>query len=90
MDAFHERLIVRAATIDELLSNDFEALPGQKADADVAVLPGRGAQSAGLLRVGVESSVGLVGDDGREVDGVELLGVRLADAGLDVRLATTL
>ena len=36
MDAFHERLIVRAATIDELLSNDFEALPGQKADADVA------------------------------------------------------
>ncbi len=36
MDAFHERLIVRAATIDELLSNDFEVLPGQKADADVA------------------------------------------------------
>src|SRR6478736_10520761 len=36
MDAFHERLIVRAATIDEVLSNDFEALPGQKADADVA------------------------------------------------------
>jgi type 2 lantibiotic biosynthesis protein LanM len=36
MDAFHERLIVRTATIDELLSDDFEALPGQKADADVA------------------------------------------------------
>ena len=36
MDAFHERLIVRAATIDELLSDDFEALPGQKADADIA------------------------------------------------------
>ena len=36
MDAFHERLIVRAATIDELLSDDFEALQGQKADADVA------------------------------------------------------
>jgi type 2 lantibiotic biosynthesis protein LanM len=36
MDAFHERLIVRAATIDELLSDDFEALPGQKVDADVA------------------------------------------------------
>ncbi|MGA7580109.1 MAG: type 2 lanthipeptide synthetase LanM family protein [Pseudolabrys sp.] len=36
MDAFYERLIVRAATIDELLSNDFEALPGQKADADLA------------------------------------------------------
>ena len=36
MDAFHERLIVRAATIDELLSDDFEVLPGQKADADIA------------------------------------------------------
>jgi type 2 lantibiotic biosynthesis protein LanM len=36
MDAFYERLIVRAATIDELLSDDFEALPGQKVDADVA------------------------------------------------------
>jgi type 2 lantibiotic biosynthesis protein LanM len=36
MDAFHKRLIVRAATIDELLSDDFEPLPGQKADADLA------------------------------------------------------
>src|SRR5215475_444393 len=36
MDAFYERLIVRAATIDELLSDDFEALPGQKGDADLA------------------------------------------------------
>ncbi len=36
MDAFYERLIVRAATIDELLSEDFEALPGQKGDADLA------------------------------------------------------
>jgi type 2 lantibiotic biosynthesis protein LanM len=36
MDAFYERLIVRAATIDELLSDDFEPLPGQKADADLA------------------------------------------------------
>src|ERR1700719_3669761 len=36
MDAFHERLLVRAATIDELLSDDFETLPGQKGDADVA------------------------------------------------------
>jgi len=36
MDAFHERLIIRAATIDELLSDDFEALPGQKGDADLA------------------------------------------------------
>ena len=36
MDSFYERLIVRAATIDELLSDEFEALPGQKADADVA------------------------------------------------------
>src|SRR5664279_6348599 len=36
MDAFYERLIVRAATIDELLSDDFESLPGQKGDADLA------------------------------------------------------
>lgn len=36
MDAFYERLIVRAATVDELLSDDFEALPGQKGDADLA------------------------------------------------------
>ena len=36
MDAFYERLIVRAATIDEILSDDFETLPGQKGDADLA------------------------------------------------------
>ena len=36
MDVFYERLIVRAATIDELLSDDFEPLPGQKGDADLA------------------------------------------------------
>lgn len=36
MDDFIERLIVRASTIDELLSDDFEALPGQKGDADLA------------------------------------------------------
>jgi hypothetical protein len=36
MDIFLEQLIVRAATIDELLSGDFEALPGQKGDADLA------------------------------------------------------
>src|SRR5215471_7975152 len=36
MDAFYERLIVRAATIDERLSDDFEVLPGQKGDADLA------------------------------------------------------
>jgi len=36
MDAFHECLAVRAATIDELLSDEFEALPGQKDDADLA------------------------------------------------------
>ncbi len=35
-DAFYERLTVRAATIDELLSDDFEPLPGQKEDADRA------------------------------------------------------
>ncbi|HXX08162.1 MAG TPA: type 2 lanthipeptide synthetase LanM family protein [Pseudolabrys sp.] len=36
MDAFHERLIVRAATIDELLSDDFEPAPGDKGDPDLA------------------------------------------------------
>ena len=36
MDAFYERLLVRAATIDEVLSDDFEALPGQKGDVDLA------------------------------------------------------
>ncbi len=34
MSDFFERLIVRAATIDELLSDDFETLPGQKSDTD--------------------------------------------------------
>ncbi len=36
MDAFYERLSARAATIDELLSEDFEPLPGQNAAADMA------------------------------------------------------
>lgn len=36
LDVFFERLIVRAATIDEILSDAFEALPGQKDDADLA------------------------------------------------------
>jgi class II lanthipeptide synthase len=36
MDSFYDRLITRAATIDELLSDDFETLPGQKGDADAA------------------------------------------------------
>ncbi len=36
MDAFYERLAVRAATVDEVLSDDFEPLPGQKGDADLA------------------------------------------------------
>ena len=29
MDSFYDRLITRAATIDELLSDDFEAIPGE-------------------------------------------------------------
>ena len=36
MDAFYQRLVVGAATIDELLSDDFEPLPGQQGDADLA------------------------------------------------------
>ena len=36
MDAFYERLLVRAATFDELLSDDFEPLPGEKTEAGLA------------------------------------------------------
>ncbi len=36
MDSRYDRLILRAATIDEVLSDDFETLPGQKGDADLA------------------------------------------------------
>jgi type 2 lantibiotic biosynthesis protein LanM len=36
MDVFYERLLARSATIDELLSDDVEVLPGQKRDADLA------------------------------------------------------
>ena len=36
MDGFYERLIIRAATIDELLSGEFETVPGQKGGADLA------------------------------------------------------
>ena len=36
MDGFFDRLIARAATLDELLSDGFEPLPGQKGDADLA------------------------------------------------------
>ena len=36
MEAFYERLIACAATIDELLSEDCEPLPGRKDDADHA------------------------------------------------------
>jgi len=35
MDAFYERLVSRAATIDELLSSDFEPLPGHEGEAGV-------------------------------------------------------
>jgi type 2 lantibiotic biosynthesis protein LanM len=36
MDEFFERLALRAATIDELLTDAFEVLPGQKADTNLA------------------------------------------------------
>jgi len=36
MDAFYERLLVRAATFDELLSDDFEPLPCQKTETNIA------------------------------------------------------
>src|SRR3974390_1624675 len=37
MNPFYERLVIRASTIDELLSDHFEVLPGQKGDIDLAV-----------------------------------------------------
>jgi type 2 lantibiotic biosynthesis protein LanM len=36
MDVFFDQFAIRAATIDELLSGAFEAVPGQKLDADLA------------------------------------------------------
>ena len=36
MDPFHKRLIERAATFDERLSDMFEPLPGEKDDAEIA------------------------------------------------------
>src|SRR5262245_53094401 len=36
MDAGHDRLLARAVTIDELLSDAYRPLPGQKRDADLA------------------------------------------------------
>ena len=36
MDPFYERLLARTFTIDELLSDDFEKMPGEKRDADLA------------------------------------------------------
>jgi type 2 lantibiotic biosynthesis protein LanM len=36
VDLFFDRLAMRAATIDELLSGEFETLPGQQGDADPA------------------------------------------------------
>src|SRR5437773_3810029 len=36
MESFVERLATRASTIDELLSDEFEDLPGQKPDIETA------------------------------------------------------
>ena len=36
IEGFFERLVVRAATIDERLSDDFEAQAGEKSDTDLA------------------------------------------------------
>ena len=36
MGEFYQRLIIRGATIDEVLSDEFEPLPGQKTNADSA------------------------------------------------------
>ena len=55
MDAFYDRLRLRAATIDELLSDDFAALPGATADADLTapacrrVVPGKRRRRRGAV-----------------------------------------
>ena len=49
MDAFYERLIVRAATIDELLSDDFESPRGEKGDTRARLLVASPA-SAPIIR----------------------------------------
>ena len=36
IEGFFERLVVRAATVDERLSDDFEAQAGEKSDTDLA------------------------------------------------------
>src|ERR1700733_43605 len=36
IEGFFERLVARAATMDERLSDNFEPLPGQKRDTDLA------------------------------------------------------
>jgi type 2 lantibiotic biosynthesis protein LanM len=47
VDRFHQRLIVRAATIDELLSDDFEPLDGDTDIADRRLSAWRRASTAG-------------------------------------------
>ena len=54
MEAFFERLIARAATIDELLSDDFEALPGQTGDSELAA-----ARIAAWCRASANGDLGL-------------------------------
>ena len=49
MDAFHERLILRAATIDELLSDEFETAPDGNGDADLTVTANSIAIQSGLM-----------------------------------------
>ena len=56
MDSFYDRLINRAATIDDLLSDDFERLPGETDQAGIGqrrlaeIQFAQGAQSRERLR----------------------------------------
>ena len=61
MDGFYERLIVRAATIDELLSGEFETVAGQKGDTDLAARRLAARLHARLPRRGLERTEGDAG-----------------------------
>jgi type 2 lantibiotic biosynthesis protein LanM len=84
MEGFFERLIVLASTIDELLSDDFEPLPGQKRDADQA-----GRRLAAWCRSCASSDWGLFARR-LERDGLTITNVltRLATVGRS-RVAAT-
>jgi type 2 lantibiotic biosynthesis protein LanM len=69
METGLERVLARAATIDELLSSDYQQLPGQKGDADLA-----GRRAAAWCRASASGDWSLFGRrlqrDGLSIDDV--------------------